>query len=271
MELKTDEIYFGDCLDIIKQNIPDNSVDLIVTSPPYAERRKKVYGGIKEEDYVNWFKPRAEELKRILKPTGSFFLNIKPHTNNGERSLYVFDLILMLKRELGFLFVDEFCWTKNAFPGALKGRFKNGFEPVYHFTKEKPELIKFNPLACGTPIKEESLKRADRQQCGLPKNGSGMAALKRENLKKITIARPSNVINVHNVSNQFSNKQLHSASFPEGLVEFFVKSFSDENDIVLDPFAGGGTTGIVCKKLNRKYIMIDNDEHSHNLILKNLK
>ncbi len=263
-------IIFGYCENELKK-LPDNSVDLIFTSPPYADRRKNTYGGISEDKYVEWFKPIAIELKRVLKPTGSFFLNIKPHTNNGERSLYVFDLVLMLKRELGFKFVDEICWTKNAFPGALKGRFKNGFEPIYHFTKQTPNDITFNPTACGTPIKEESIARAKRKQSGTPDNGSGMAALKSENLLKIEIARPSNVININNVSNQFTLKQEHSAIFPEKLVEFFVKSFTNESDLVLDPFAGSGTVGVVCKDFNRKYILIDKEEQNIDLMNKRLK
>ena len=247
------QVLFGDCLDVIK-NLPDNSVDLVFTSPPYAERRKTCYGGISEDKYIEWFKPIAIEIKRVLKPTGSFFLNIKPHTNKGERSLYVFDLVIMLKRELGFLFVDEFCWTKNAFPGKLNGRFKNGFEPIYHFTKESPNNITFNPLACGTPIKEESIARSYRKQCGPPKNGSGMTGMNTTNIRNLELSRPSNVINVNNVSNQFSPKQFHPATFPEKLAEFFIKSFTNEGDVVLDPFAGSGTTGIVAKKLNRNYI-----------------
>lgn len=259
----------GDALELMSNGIEDNSVDLIITSPPYAERRKKVYGGVPEEQYVEWFKPIGKEIYRILKPTGSFFLNIKPHTEEGERSLYVFELVLSLKNDCGFKFIDEFCWTKNAFPGGLKGRFKNGFEPIYHFTKRSPELITFNPLACGTPIKEETLARANRKQCGLPENGSGMAALKSENLKKIKIARPSNVIHVNNVSNQFSSKKFHSATFPLKLVEFFIKSFSNEGDLILDPFAGRGTTGLSAKANKRNFILFDKDIFSYNLMKEN--
>ena len=249
----------GDCLELMK-SIPEGSVDMVFTSPPYAERRKSTYGGVHEDVYVEWFIPIAEEIKRILSPTGSFFLNIKPHTRNGERSLYVFDLVCAIKREVGMMFVDEICWTKNAFPGALKGRFKNGFEPVYHFTKSNPSLIIFNPLAVGTPIKEESLARARRKQCGAPVNGSGMAALKSENLLAIEVARPSNVIIAHNVSNQFSDKQLHPATFPESLCEFFIKAFTNEEGVVIDPFMGSGTTGVACKNLGRKFIGIEKEE-----------
>lgn len=252
------------------KKLTDNSIDLIFTSPPYADRRKKTYGGIHENKYVEWFKPIAIEIKRILKPTGSFFLNIKPHTNKGERSLYVFDLILTLKREIGFLFVEEYCWTKNAFPGNLKGRFKNGFEPIYHFTKNNPNQIKFNPLACGTPMKEESIKRTYRKQCGAPKNGSGMTGMNTKNIRNLKIARPSNVINVNNVSNQFTLKSEHSATFPDKLVDFFIKSFSNENDLILDCFAGSGTVALSCIKNNRKFIMIDKEIENVNLINKRI-
>ena len=250
------ELMQGDCLEKMK-DIPDGSVDMIFTSPPYAERRKATYGGTNENKYVDWFLPIGSEIKRILKPTGSFFINIKPHTNKGERSLYVYDLICRLKRETGFMFVEEYCWTKNAFPGSLKGRFKNAFEPIFHFTKNSPNEITFNPVACGTPMKEESIARTYRKQCGAPKNGSGMTGMNTTNIRNLKLARPSNVINVNNVSNQFSDKQLHPATFPEGLVEFFVKSFTQEGDTVVDPFMGSGTVGIVCKKTYRNFIGIE--------------
>ena len=249
-------IYQGDALDLMK-GMNDNLVDLVITSPPYADRRKKCYESISEDEYVEWFLPYAKEIKRILKPSGSFFLNLKTHTNNGERSLYVMELIIAIKKELGFLFVDEFCWTKNPFPGSYKGRLKNAFEPVYHFTKNKPSLITFNPLACGTPIKAESIARSYRKQCGKPKNGSGMTGMNTTNIRTLKLARPSNVIHVNNVSNQFSKKQDHPATYPEGLTDFFIKTFSNENDYVMDPFMGSGTTGISAIKNNRKFIGID--------------
>jgi len=251
-------IIHGDCRDVMK-DMPDECIDLIFTSPPYAQRRASTYGGVDEDKYVGWFVKIAEQIRRILKPTGSFFLNIKPHTEVGERSLYVFDLVLALRREVGLLFVDEFCWVKNAYPGDLKGRFKNGFEPIYHFTIRSPEEIKFNPTACGTTIKESSIARSYRKQCGKPKSGSNMAGMNTTNIQYLEIARPSNVVEINNVSNQFSDKQLHPATFPEKLVEFFVKSFSDEGDVVLDPFIGSGTTALACMKTRRNYIGIEKE------------
>jgi DNA modification methylase len=258
------QLHLGKCEEILPK-IESNSIDMVFTSPPYAEQRKNCYKSIPLEKYIEWFYPIAKELRRVLKPTGSFFLNLKAHIENGERHLYVMELVIFLKKIVDFRFVDEFQWNKNAFPGGYKGRFKNAFEPIYHFTKGDPRYITFNPLACGTSMKPESLARAYRKQCGMPKNGSGMGAFKGENLKKLKLARPSNVIKVNNVSNQFSKKQKHPATFPEGLVNFFVKSFTNEGDRVLDPFMGSGTTGIVCRNLRRNFTGIDVKEEYHKL------
>ena len=133
---------------------------------------------------------------------------------------------------------------------------KNGFEPVYHFTKENPNQITFNALACGTTVSEETKSRAFRKNCKTPTNGSGMV-VDRDNFKDIEFVRPSNVINANNVTNQFTSKMEHSAVFPEKLVEFFVKTFTNENDIVLDPFGGSGTVGIVCKNQKRNFIIME--------------
>lgn len=251
-------LYCGDCLEVLPL-ISDCEIDMVFTSPPYAERRKGAYGGIKSSEYVEWFSPIGIELKRVLADTGSFFLNLKPHTEDGERSLYVFDLVCNLKLSVGFKFVEEYCWTKNPYPGGFKGRFKNAFEPIYHFTKSFPSEIVFNPLACGTPIKPESIARSLGKYCGEPKNGSGMG-MNTANIRHLELVRPSNVIHCNNVVNHSSAGIMHPAVFPEGLVEFFVKSFTNAGNVVLDPFAGSGTTGYVAKSLNRKSVLIEKEE-----------
>ena len=93
----------------------------------------------------------------------------------------------------------------------------------------------------------------------------------RDNFKNLELARPSNVINANNVTNQFTAKMEHSAVFPEKLAEFFIKSFSNEGDIVLDLFAGSGTVGVVCEELNRNYILIDKEEANIQLIKKRVE
>ncbi len=257
--LEINKIYNGDCLQLM-EDIPDGSVDMVFTSPPYADRRKKCYGGVKADKYVAWFTSFVMEIKRILKSTGSFFLNIKPHTVKGERDLYVMKLVIALREQVGFKYIDELCWTKNAFPGAHKGRLKNGFEPVYHFTKSMPSEITFNPTACGTPMKAESIARTYRKQCGAPANNSGMTGMNTTNIRHLKLARPSNVIHVNNVSNQFTDKQKHPATFPEGMVEFFIKTYTNKGDTILDPFIGSGTTAVAAINTNRNFIGIEKEK-----------
>jgi len=249
------------------KKLPDNSVDLVITSPPYADRRKNTYGGISEDKYVEWFKPIAIEVKRVLKPTGSFFLNIKPHTNKGERSLYVFDLVLMLKRELGFRFTDEFIWTKLGVPGKYKGRFKNAFEPVYHFTLQTEYT--HNPYAVAKKAKEVSLKRYKRKACGESKNGSGFAGMRKEITSDLAL--PSNHLHIPQKSNQYTIQKNHSAVFPVELSTFFIKAFSNEGDVVLDIFGGSGTVAISCIDTNREFIIIEKEIEYIELIEKRVE
>ncbi len=101
------KIHCGDCLDVMK-SLPDDCIDLIVTSPPYADARVHTYGGVRPDDYVDWFSLRAIQMRRVLKPSGSFVLNIKEKAVDGERHTYVLDLILALKREVGFRWVEEY-------------------------------------------------------------------------------------------------------------------------------------------------------------------
>lgn len=108
-EIKT-KIIQGDCKDVLT-TIDDNSIDLIVTSPPYADRREHTYGGIKPEKYVEWFLPISKQLLRVLKPTGTFILNIKEKAENSERHTYVIELILELRKQ-GWLWTEEFIWHK---------------------------------------------------------------------------------------------------------------------------------------------------------------
>lgn len=248
------------------KKLPDNSVDMVFTSPPYADRRKNTYGGISEDKYIEWFKPIAIEIKRVLKPTGSFFLNIKPHTNKGERVLYVFELVLFLKKELGFRFTDEFVWTKLGVPGRFNGRFKNAFEPIYHFTLEKGYT--HNPYAVATKAKEVSLKRYKRKACGESKNGSGFAGMRKE--IKSDLALPSNHLHIPQKSNQYTIQRYHSAVFPVQLSDFFIKAFSNEGDLIVDPFAGSGTVAVSCEQLNRNYVMIDKEPDNVSLMRERL-
>jgi len=110
------KILQGDCKEVLK-TIDENSINLIITSPPYADRRKNTYGGIKPENYVDWFLPISNELLRVLKPSGTFILNIKEKAEEGERHTYVIELILALRKQ-GWLWTEEYIWyKKNSYPG----------------------------------------------------------------------------------------------------------------------------------------------------------
>jgi len=252
------QIINADCSEHLKF-IPDNSIDLIFTSPPYANRRKRNYDSHTPVEYIKWFIPIAWELKRVLSDTGSFFLNIKAHSYDGERDLYVMKLVIALKEIVDFKFVDEYAWVKNPFPAKFHGKFKNGFEPIYHFVKGAVNNITFNPLVCGTSMKTETLKRINRNR-HYHDTMSGLRAVSSINLDELQLVRPSNVLNINNVSNQFGGKRKHPATFPVQLADFFIKTFSREGYMVLDPFMGSGTTGISALNLGRKFIGIDNKQ-----------
>ena len=247
----------GDCLERMRE-MPIDSVDMVITSPPYANQRKEEYQSVSVDMYNSWFYLVAQEVKRVLKPTGSFFLNIKPHCEKGERLLYVMKLVISLKEGLGFRFTDEFTWTKLGVPGKFVGRFKNAFEPVYHFTLEKGYT--HNPYAVATKATDVSLARYKRKACGESSNGSKLAGMRKEIKSKLAL--PSNHIHCVQKSNQHTPQAKHPAVFPVELCEFFVKAFSNKGDAILDPFMGSGTVGVACNKLDRDFIGIDlNDEY----------
>src|SRR5476649_491992 len=126
----------GDCLDVLR-TLPAGRVDLIVTSPPYADQRASTYGGVTPDDYVAWFMPRAEQFARVLKPTGSLVINIKEKVVDGERHTYVLELIIAMRKQ-GWLWTEEYVWHKrNCYPGKWPNRFRDAWERCLHFTKSR--------------------------------------------------------------------------------------------------------------------------------------
>ncbi|MBK8395841.1 MAG: site-specific DNA-methyltransferase [Leptospiraceae bacterium] len=248
------EIHCGDCLKILK-TFPNNSIDLIVTSPPYADRRIKTYGGVKPEEYVNWFLPIAVQLFRVIKPTGTFILNIKEKAENGERHTYVLELILEL-RKIGWLWTEEFIWhKKNSYPGKWPNRFRDSWERLLQFNKDR----KFNMYqeAVMVPVGEWSKNRlknlSDTDKIrDNAKNGSGFGKNISNWIDRDRVY-PNNVLHL---ATECNNKN-HSAAFPEALPEWFINLFTKEGDVVLDPFMGSGTTITVAERMFRKGIGIE--------------
>jgi len=248
------DLFNGDCLEVLK-NIDSNSVDLIVTSPPYSDQRKTTYGGIHPDKYVEWFLPISDELKRVLKPTGSFVLNIKEKVVNGERHTYVIELILAMRKQ-GWLWTEEYMWhKKNSFPGKWPNRLRDGWERLLHFTKDK----KFNmyqdnvkiPIGDWSTKRLSNLSETDKKR-DESKVGSGFGK-KIENWVGKEMVLPDNVLYM---ATETGNKS-HSAAYPDSLPEWFIKLFTKEGDTVLDPFLGSGTTCRVAHDMNRKSIGIE--------------
>jgi len=155
METRT-HLYLGDCTQVLK-TLPNDSVELIFTSPPYADQRKQTYGGFHPDDYVEWFLPISEQLLRVLKPTGTFVLNIKEKVVNGERSTYVMELILEMRKQ-GWLWTEEFIWhKKNSYPGKWPNRFRDSWERLIQFNKSKQFYM--NQQAVMVPMGDWSKNR----------------------------------------------------------------------------------------------------------------
>ena len=255
--MKLNSIIVGDCLDALKRTCPD-SVDLIMTSPPYAEKRRSSYGGVPADGYVNWFLARSEHFHRVLKPTGSFVLNIKAGVSGGERQRYVIELVLKL-REQGWLWTEEYVWhKKNSFPGKWPNRFRDAWESCHHFTKEKNFYMDQEsvmvPMGDWAKGRLKSLSKKDKSRAdsavgsGFGKNIANWVGRDK--------AYPTNVIHL---ATECGNKE-HPAAFPLELPTWFIKLFTRPNDLVLDPFSGAGTTCVAAKQLGRNYVGIDISE-----------
>ncbi len=267
MEIRTD-LYLGDSKEQLKK-IPDNSVDLIVTSPPYADQRKNTYGGIHPDKYVEWFLPISEQLLKVLKPSGTFILNIKEKVVSGERSTYVLELILALRKQ-GWLWTEEFIWhKKNSYPGKWPNRFRDSWERLLQFNKEKnfhmyQEEVMV-PVGDWAKALLKNLSKTDKIRDN-SKVGSGFGK-NVSNWVDRDMAYPTNVLHL---ATECNNKN-HSAAFPEELPEWFIKLFTKEGDCVLDPFMGSGTTLFVATRMKRNSIGIDIMEEYYEMVEKQLK
>lgn len=265
-------IYLNDSLTVMP-TLDEDEVNLIMTSPPFGLVRKKDYGNADADDYLDWFRPFAEEFYRVLADDGSLVIDIGGAWIKGQptRSLYHFELLIMLCKEYGFHLAQEFYWwnpsklpTPAEWVNIRRLRVKDAVNCVWWLSK--------------TPWPKASNRRVltpySKSQMDLFKNG--YRAKKRpsghnisdnfENKNRGSI--PPNLIAVANTESNSSYLRSckeqgikpHPARFPADLPEFFIRMLTDTDDLVLDPFAGSCVTGEVCERLERRWICVDEVE-----------
>jgi DNA modification methylase len=261
--------YLGDSLEISKL-IPDDSINLILTSPPFALKRKKEYGNKNEDEYVQWFVQFARQFKRVLREDGSFVLDLGGSYQAGHpiRSIYQYELLVELCKDVGFYLAQEFFHYNPArlpapaeWVNVRRVRVKDAVNVVWWLSKSK------NPKADNRKI----LKPYSDSMISLLKNGykaklrpSGHD-ISNKFQKNNDGAIPPNLLEIANTeSNSYylrrcreTNIKPNPARFPIDFASFFIKFLTDKNDIVLDPFAGSNTTGAAAEMLDRKWISIE--------------
>ena len=248
--MEINAIHQGDSLELLKQ-LPDNSVDLVITSPPYSTL--KVYidnGGILAKDYVNWFIPYCKEIERVIKPTGSFILNINDKVENGFRHPYVFDLISELHKQTGLKMFERLFWNKlKSLPN--RARFGDRVEYLFWFAKEKG--FKFNLDEMRTEYSEKSIKRMTKPLKKRFARTEGDDNIEYKDwAPNPKGALPTTLVNISSESKRIADN--HVAVFPVDLIEYFIKGATDKGDLVLDIFMGTGTTAVAAKKLGRNWM-----------------
>jgi len=265
------QAYCADSLKLLPK-LPDASVDLVVTSPPYALHFKKEYGNADQREYVEWFLPFGREILRLLKPDGSLVLNIGGSWTPGApvRSLYHFRLLLALCDNLGFNLCQEFFWYNPAklpapaeWVNVRRMRVKDSVEYIFWLSPSKfPRADNSKVLQAYSRDMERLIKRGTKNT----KRPSG------HNIKPSFAADkggsiPPNIIECgNNESNsryikesKRKGQKIHPARFPAELPRFFMQFLTEPGDLVLDPFAGSNTTGAVAERLGRRWISVEKD------------
>lgn len=263
------EAYSADSLEALPEIAPA-SIDLVITSPPYGLHFKKEYGNVNQDKYVEWFLPFAHKIKRILKPAGSFVLNIGGSWTPSApaRSLYPFKLLIALCDEVGFKLAQEFFWYNPAklpapaeWVNVRRIRVKDCVE--YIFWLSISEFPKADNTKVLRPYSKD-MRRLIKRGINKTKRPSGHTITKKFS-RDLGGSIPGNVIQCGNNESNSSyirmskqlGKKIHPARFPSALPEFFIAFLTEPGDLVLDPFAGSNTTGAVAEQLGRRWVAIE--------------
>lgn len=267
---KLGKAYCGDSL-LVLRSIASGSIDLVLTSPPFALRRKKSYGNKSAEKYIEWFWPFAEEIARVLKKKGSFVLDIGGSWNKGEptRNLYHFELLLKLCGAKGpFRLAQEFYWYNPAkMPAPAQWvtiervRVKDAVNPIWWLSKSpKPKASNRRVLTPYTQSMKDLLVRGYNNG---PRPSGHVVSNKWGKRHKGAI--PSNLIIAANTCSSDTylggckeyGVEVHPARFVPAIPEFFLKFLTRPGDTVLDPFSGSNVVGEIAERLRRKWIGIE--------------
>ena len=248
-----------DCLNVLRE-IPDDGLDLVITSPPYDGQPKYGNGETYDRDWYEGFLLKVtNEVLRALRPHGSFVLNYRSKRRDGERGTLQYELVFWL-REQGFLFCEDFIWGKPSPPPGRFNRFlKDAVEYCFHFVKTSD--WQFFPEQCLSPARWDR-KDVERRK-RLPHNYVRANAPPGQGRKRVQagpdMVRPSTLLNLEP---EFGpNPTRHPARFPVALPSFFIKLLTLPGQVVFDPFAGTGTTGLAAELLGRRWILAELDQN----------
>ncbi len=266
--------YLGDSLQLLDQ-LESDSIDLVLTSPPFALQRKKAYGNVEQEDYVDWLLEFSKKVHRVLNSTGSFVLDLGGayESKRPVRSLYNYRVLIKLCDELGFRLAEEFFWYNPAkLPSPIewvnkrKIRAKDSVNTVWWLSKtDHPKANVSNVLV---PYSERMKKlQADPQKYYTPKERPSGHDISKNFATDNGGAIPSNLLEIANTESNSSYIQLcksisippHPARFPQKLPMFFIKFLTDPGDKVVDIFAGSNTTGFVAEQLERSWMAFEKE------------
>jgi len=257
------DIRLGDCFELIK-DLPDNSVDLVITSPPYADivNYGKNISIKKPNEYCDWILPLFNEIHRVLKPSGSFILNINDNCSNGLRNPFIYELIYRSQKETNLKFYDTYIWhKKNGIPNGSKKRFRNNTEFIFHFVKNQKELKFYMDRALREPAesnKERTNKKTINYLTGSTNKTKEGYELPQTKRTLPELVRPDNVFRFPTAGLATDNTIRHPAPYHKDLPTYFINLLTDEGDTVLDVFSGIGTTGLGCN--DRNYIGFELNE-----------
>lgn len=247
MDPELNKIYHTNCLDFMSQVLKPGSVDLVLTSPPYADMRD--YVKIPPDKYVDWFLPHAHLIYEVLKENGVFVLNIRNNVVEKARHTYVYELVHRLHKEAKFDLIEDMVWDKiKVLPNPKGRRPMDVYEFVFVFAKGRE--VTWNVDTVRTPYgkrTEQRYKTEVKIRWNSIREDRGNRKIELHPLG----AFPKNIIRIPSESKRTG----HPAPFPVELAEWFVKAYSNPGELVYDPFGGGGTTAVAAQRHGRKWIL----------------